>query len=171
MSPKTTVLLIGGLQLKNSKAILRLSFDDEYFIITERNWYGLRYKIDNVFKIPLGNIAIMETHTKVEHQYIDTEVSKTVVRKGVLKPYARTKTENVKKKESWLAKYFTISYFNSDKHFSYIKFVVPDAWYGRTKRFNKKLKKKHNLVAKSPEVMNFYMLKLEEKQRGNEKIL
>lgn len=158
--PKAFVKLISGLPLRDPEALLELTFDDEFLIITERRYTGIWFKsvIDNVFKIPHRNMIASSTEIDFAQYYVEEGTERTVFYKDIFthRPYAVTKTSNEVKKKSKLSREYNISYINSAGKVGHIQFSTTFMMFDVAKKFNKKLQKRQRTIPKSREVLMFY---------------
>ncbi|RCX22592.1 hypothetical protein DFP94_101172 [Fontibacillus phaseoli] len=154
--PKAFVKLVSGLPLRDPEALLELTFDDEFLIITEKHYAGFKWIVDNVFKIPHINMIASSTEIDFAHYYVEQGTERTVFYEGIVRPYAVTKTSKDVKKKTALSREYNISYINSIGEVGFIKFSTTFMMFDVAHKFNKKLVKKQRTIPKSREVLMFY---------------
>ncbi|MET3657825.1 hypothetical protein [Sporosarcina psychrophila] len=149
---KAVVSLLDGITLKNPKAQLDLSFDEEHFIVEEKGNKGFKTIVAASYKIPLKNLSA--TLLTTEKEFL--EQSKSVVGRGVAGGLIFGPAgmilggmSGIGKKQKVKKNYiYIISYVSAENEIKNITFTMPMLMNGVTRKFDNLLKTKFTPIEK-----------------------
>ncbi|WP_342505614.1 hypothetical protein [Sporosarcina sp. FSL K6-2383] len=156
---KAIVSLVDGLPIKDPKAQIELTFDEERFIIVEKGFKGFKSIAATTFNIPLKNM--LATVLTTEKELI--EKNKSAIGRGVLGGVLFGPAglilgglSGIGKKSGSKQNYlYIISYVSSNEEIANITFGMPAMMNGVTGKFDKVLLKKLATIEPSELVKEF----------------